>query len=134
MPEYSSIKAAIPDTCLQAISTSEDGKITGTYTFAADFPAFAGHFPGSPVLPAVVQLTAVRMLAARHLETDLVPVKVERAKFKKMIGPEEPVAITILLDRNDMDVTISFAIVTDKGKAAKGEICCRINNVRDDNQ
>jgi len=127
MKEHSSIAASTLGNCLQSIAASDDGRITGTFTFAPDFPAFAGHFPGQPVLPAIVQLATVRLLASRYLEADLVPLRVDKVKFKNMIGPGEPVTVTILPDPRDGEITISFVISTGKGKAATGEICCRIN-------
>ena len=123
-----SIEQSVVEDCIQAISVGNNGQIIGILTFGTDFPAFEGHFPGQPVLPAVVQLAAVRFLAATHLGKQLVPTGIDRAKFKAMIGPEEQVSITIRLDQLDNDVTISFSIATDKGKAATGTISCQIMN------
>ena len=128
MDKTRSIEQSIAAESLQSVTVTDSGDITGVFFFAPDFPAFEGHFPGQPVLPAVVQLAAVRLLAARHLGTALIPTSLDRAKFKAMIGPEEPVTITIRLDQSDNDVTISFTILTAKGKAATGEITCRIIN------
>lgn len=66
----------------------------------ADFPAFAGHFPGQPVLPAVMQLVIVRMLAGDLLQVVLDTVKIGRIKFKGMIKPEERVQIEINMDKS----------------------------------
>lgn len=123
-----SIEQCIVEKCLQTVTVDDTGQISGVFTFGPDFPAFEGHFPGQPVLPAVVQLAAVRFLAARHLGKHLVPTSLDRAKFKAMIGPEEQVTITIHLDQSDNDVTISFTIATARDKAATGEISCRIIN------
>ncbi|MCL7487571.1 MAG: hypothetical protein M8357_05280 [Desulfobulbaceae bacterium] len=121
-----SIEQSLIDECLQTVTEDDSGVVTGVFTFAPDFPAFEGHFPGKPVLPAVVQLAAVRFLAASYLGKPLLLVTVNRAKFKTMIGPEEPVTITIQLDQSTNDVTISFTIETIKGRAAAGEISCRV--------
>jgi 3-hydroxymyristoyl/3-hydroxydecanoyl-(acyl carrier protein) dehydratase len=126
MEKTSSIEQSLVAECLQSVTVEDSGRINGIFTFAPDFPGFAGHFPGHPVLPAVVQLAAVRFLAAGHLGRPLVPTSLERVKFKTMIGPEEPVTIFIHLDQSANDVTISFTIATCKGKAATGEITCRI--------
>ena len=128
MDKTRSIEQSIVAGCLQSVTVADSGEVTGVFFFAPDFPAFEGHFPGQPVLPAIVQLAAVRLLAARHLGAPLVPNSLDRAKFKAMIGPEEPVTITIRLDQSDNDVTISFTIRTAKGKASTGEIACRIIN------
>jgi len=128
MEKNKSIEQCVVEDCIQSVNVDDNGQIVGILTFSADFPAFAGHFPEQPVLPAIVQLAAVRFLAAKYLGKQLLPVSVDRAKFKTMIGPEEQVAITIRLDQLDNDVTISFSITTDKGKAASGAISCQIIN------
>ena len=121
-----SIEQSIVEDCIQSVNIDDNNQIIGILTFSADFPAFEGHFPEQPVLPAIVQLAAVRMLAAKHIGKQLLPTSVDRAKFKTMIGPEEQMTITIRLDQLDNDVTISFSITTDKGKAASGAISCQI--------
>ena len=121
-----SIEQSIVEDCIQSVNIDDNNQIIGILTFSADFPAFKGHFPEQPVLPAIAQLAAVRFLAAKHLGKQLLPTSVDRAKFKTMIGPEEQVTITIRLDQLDNDVTISFSITTDKGKAASGAISCQI--------
>ena len=123
-----SIEQSIVEDCIQSVNIDDNNQIIGILTFSADFPAFEGHFPEQPVLPAIVQLAAVRFLAAKHLGKQLLPTSVDRAKFKTMIGPEEQVTITIRLVQLDNDVTISFSITTDKGKAASGVISCQIIN------
>lgn len=125
MANTRSIETSILTDCLESVSVDDNGRIAGKFIFAPDFPAFEGHFPGEPILPAVVQLTSVRLLAAKHLGKRLAPVSVERAKFKNMIGPEEEVNISIALDQSAHDVRIAFTITTARGKAATGEICCR---------
>jgi 3-hydroxyacyl-[acyl-carrier-protein] dehydratase len=128
MEKSVSIEQSIMEKCLTSISVSDTGSIIGAFSFATDFPAFDGHFPEQPVLPAVVQLAAVRLLAARHLGAVLVPAGMERAKFKSMVGPEEPLRITIQIDRTDNNVSMSFAITTEKRKVATGEISCLVVN------
>jgi len=68
----------------------------------ADFPGFAGHFPEAPVLPAVMQLLAVRLLAEVIVGGALLPVSVERLKFKGMVSPGEVIRVRVTLkDRGD---------------------------------
>jgi 3-hydroxymyristoyl/3-hydroxydecanoyl-(acyl carrier protein) dehydratase len=56
---------------------------------AADHPAYAGHFPGRPILPGVVLLDAVlHALTMRHGMAG----KTNRAQFKsaKFLNPVRP--------------------------------------------
>ena len=119
-----SIEQSLLRDCLRTPVTEEDGRISAVLCFGPDFPAFAGHFPDQPVLPAVVQLAAVRLLAAGHLDRDLYPCGVNRAKFKAMITPGEQVRISIKLKETADRVHLAFTITSDRGRAASGELIC----------
>lgn len=61
---------------------------------APDHPAFAGHFPGHPIVPGVVLLDeAVQALAAAE---GLLPVSLQVgvAKFLVPVGPGEPLSLS----------------------------------------
>lgn len=125
MEPSGSIKNSILKKNLQNVIVKDSGEIEGVFIFPADFPAFAGHFPGQPVLPAVVQLAAVRLLAARHLKQELAPITVARAKFKSMVGPDEPMTVTVTLDQSGDVVTIPFVIAKEQVRVSTGTIICR---------
>lgn len=61
--------------------------VQSSFAIAHDHPAFAGHFPGRPVVPAVVLLAEA--LAAIELATGRAPHEwtVSGAKFLKPVGP-----------------------------------------------
>ncbi len=66
---------------------------SSTFTVAADHPAFAGHFPGAPILPGVVLLDAVLQAVAasgRYATNDW---QVSSAKFHKVVTPGETLCI-----------------------------------------
>lgn len=76
---------------LAAPHESSEGAVVQRFELAADFPAFQGHFPENPILPAFVQVMLARMALTHWLESQgLTPpaiTGVERAKFMLPIGP-----------------------------------------------
>lgn len=110
--------------CLQGhtIDPGDGGAVHGEFVFPADFPAFAGHFPDQPVLPAIVQLAAVRLLAGKALGQDLVPVAAHRIKFRGMIRPNEPVAIVAQLQPHEAHWRVTFTVSRGGDTVASGRI------------
>jgi 3-hydroxyacyl-[acyl-carrier-protein] dehydratase len=59
-----------------------------------DHPAFAGHFPGTPIVPGVVLLDAAIHAASQLLGTAQ-PCQVSAAKFLSAVGPGETLTIAV---------------------------------------
>ncbi|MBS1141213.1 MAG: hypothetical protein H6R13_2666 [Proteobacteria bacterium] len=61
----------------------------------ADHPAFAGHFPGNPIVPGVVLLDRAILFAEQLLgQTDL-DWQVGNAKFFSPVGPAETLVFAL---------------------------------------
>lgn len=62
-------------------------RVETAFTIAQDHPAFAGHFPGQPIVPAVVLLAEA--LAAIETATGRAPEQwtLSGAKFLQAVGP-----------------------------------------------
>lgn len=58
---------------------------------AADHPAFAGHFPGMPIVPGVVLLDAVFNML--ETECGLPVAQISNAKFLSPVTPGEVVEV-----------------------------------------
>jgi 3-hydroxyacyl-[acyl-carrier-protein] dehydratase len=67
--------------------------ITSEIVVPADHPSLAGHFPGQPVVPAVVLLDAV--LAAIRTRGDFVLRSISTAKFLQPVLPDERVDLRL---------------------------------------
>lgn len=64
------------------------------YRFAETFAGFQGHFPGNPVLPAVVQIMLTAATIAQTRPGDLTMTSVLSAKFRRMVKPDETVTLS----------------------------------------
>lgn len=73
----------------------------GDFVFPGDYCGFDGHFPGQPILPAIVQLATARFLAENILEVCLSPRELGKVKFKGMVQPDAPVTVRIQLAKKD---------------------------------
>jgi 3-hydroxymyristoyl/3-hydroxydecanoyl-(acyl carrier protein) dehydratase len=57
------------------------------FDIPADHPAFAGHFPGRPILPGVVLLDAALSPLETAGEIDLAHCYLRSVKFQGTVGP-----------------------------------------------
>ncbi len=60
---------------------------------APDHPAFAGHFPGNPILPGVVLLDEALRAIEVELGLDLRQWQIATAKFLEFVRPGETITI-----------------------------------------
>jgi len=90
----SDLTGAIRGAAVCDIERADDGSVRQRYVFSRDFPGFSGHFPGRPILPAVLQIMAASLLIEAATGQHLLPASIERAKFVNPIGPGALVEIT----------------------------------------
>jgi len=67
--------------------------IEATASIAADHPALAGHFPGSPVVPGALLLDAV--ISAAETKGRCRVREVLRMKFHRPLGPDTAFSIRL---------------------------------------
>ncbi len=98
------------------------GSGTATLCCPPDFLGFAGHFPDEPILPAVVQLMAVRLLAETLAAHPLAAVAVERLKFKGMVRPGEAIAVRLKLREQGDRLRGDFSLTREAAVIASGAL------------
>lgn len=90
----SDLTGAIRAAAVGDIERHADGSVRQRYVFNADFPGFSGHFPGRPILPAVLQIMAANQLVEAATGQRLRSAAIERAKFVLPIVPGAVIEIT----------------------------------------
>ena len=98
----------------------DDQTIRQDLSFPPEFVGFAGHFPGEPILPAVVQIGTGAVLAKSFLTKETGPYRLEtvtRAKFLRKLKPGE--TITVYCSRRGPDgKTFDVVLTVDQQQAA----------------
>lgn len=87
----------MPLTNLYTIASLDQApnQITCTLQIDAAHPVFQGHFPGSPVLPGVVQLEMVKAVLSKALEKPFTLKEMSTCKFLEVLNPDETPELTI---------------------------------------
>jgi 3-hydroxyacyl-[acyl-carrier-protein] dehydratase len=80
--------------------------VVARYRVTGDEPLLAGHFPGNPVFPGVLQLEALAQAGAIGVLSDeryagKLPLfgGVEGARFRRLVRPGDELRLEVTLDR-----------------------------------
>src|SRR5438874_7632669 len=92
---------------VDAVDTHEPGvRVRAHYRVTGREPFLAGHFPGNPVFPGVLQLEALAQAGAIALLSDerfagRLPLfgGVERARFRRIVRPGDDLLLNVTLER-----------------------------------
>lgn len=118
------------------IITLSDSAIETEKDISEDLELFAGHYPGSPLLPGVLLCEAIfqsgALLLAHSFSSagpDKIPVltKINNTKFKRRVLPGETISIEVRL----VDTISTLCILKGSARvgtelAAKTEFCCAL--------
>ena len=89
------------------------------WTVPPDHPAFAGHFPGTPILPGVVLLDVALQIIAKTSGIALDLCEISSVKFLSPASPGDELLIQHSISANG---TIRFDILAGMRKIASGSI------------
>ncbi len=84
-------------------------------TFAADHPAFPGHFPGTPIVPGVLLLDAAVHAAQA---AGVMVIGVASAKFLSPVGPDQMLGLSLQATAG----RLRFDVTTGGRNAATGQL------------
>jgi 3-hydroxyacyl-[acyl-carrier-protein] dehydratase len=96
--------------------------------FAADHPAFAGHFPGMPVLPGALLLDEALAVIIADLELDLREWEIAAAKFLEPVRPGD----VLTVEHSAAADRIAFAVRIAERRVLSGTLSRLTAAARDD--
>lgn len=80
-------------------SQIEDDRATFELSIPGDLEEFAGHFPGSPILPGVVQIDWAMKFAGEHLIAADTVARDFQVKFRNPIQPNDLLTLEVRIER-----------------------------------
>lgn len=110
---------------ISMVRSDKDHQVQAELCCPTDFPAFEGHFPGQPILPAVIQLLVVRSLSSDLLGLPLEPVRTGRLKFKGMVGPGDRVKVRIDIKKEEGNWLSKFKLDHEGTTISSGAVIFR---------
>ena len=141
MDKLEEVKAAIPHRepflFVDEIVECENNRILCKKTFQGDEFFFAGHYPGFPVVPGVLQCEAAmqagailltRIFKDEQLNGRLpVVAKMGEVRFKKMVRPGDTLALEVIFKGKMAGIYLLHAKVSVDGKtSAQFDIYCAL--------
>jgi 3-hydroxyacyl-[acyl-carrier-protein] dehydratase len=113
---------------VDAVDANEPGVSTrARYLVRGDEAFLAGHFPGNPVFPGVLQLEALAQAGAISLLSDAryagsLPLfgGVEEVRFRRMVRPGDEIELAVDIERLSRRGGWGRGVAT-----VGGEECCR---------
>ena len=95
-----------------------------TYSFASDHPTAAGHFPGNPIIPGALLLSAVVDVIAKDIGIDAMPCTMNAVKFLSPLKPGE----TLMIEYSERtNGAIDFSCEVGGRTVMSGHLQCHAN-------
>lgn len=125
------LKQRPPFQMIERVTALDENGATGTKTVSANDPWFAGHFPGTPILPGVLIVESCAQLCSVVAQSEAdgdegllyVLLKVDGFKFLKPVVPGDVMEITITKKSHGGPMISFDAVVNVAGACrAKGSL------------
>ena len=98
---------------------------------ASDHPAYAGHFPGMPIVPGVVLLDEALHAIAAALGLQLERCTLTAVKFRSVVRPGQALSLRF---GSPSPGSVRFAIESDGAAVADGVLSLPVQDVPADGQ
>ncbi len=96
-----------------------DQQITAQFCFSGDLDLFAGHFPGNPILPGIVQIEMVKFIVEQAHGNNFWIRSIKKTKFASLVQPDTPIHLSISLTPSDDALSVRATLKTEDKIAGK---------------
>lgn len=93
-----------------SVTRPVDGQAILRISLPLGSSAFAGHFPGQPILAGVIQIDWALRLAGEHLAPGLLTSRDFQIKFRRVIGPEVPLFLDMEMNAAKRQLSFEYRI------------------------
>jgi len=90
-----SMQSDLEAACLSAGAGDEPGAMWAEFVLGPELPLFAGHFPGHPLVPGVMQIETIPVALKRITGHSYRVVRIKKAKFSSPVTPGEQVLLRL---------------------------------------
>ncbi len=118
------------------VECDESKRIVGQKNVTVNEPFFQGHFPGTPVMPGVLQLEAMAqtggiLLMKMNDASGGVPyfMSIDKVKFRKVVLPGDTMNIEVELQKaRSRSARFKARITVDGSVVSEAELMCMISS------
>ena len=105
------------------ITGRASGRASARGVLRSDLASLGGHFPGNPLLAGAFQLELVAVLAGLVLPEGWRPIRVEHARFRRMVRPGDEVTLEVAVKAQDGDrATIKASLEAGETRACQATL------------
>jgi len=104
---------------LVASSDIGDQEMTALFCFSGNLDLFAGHFPGNPILPGIVQIEMVKFAVEQAHGNRFWIRAIKKTKFASLIRPDIPIHLSIRMTPSDDELSVRATLKTENKIAGK---------------
>ncbi len=112
------MRSEILQAALSAVSI-EGNNASQEFLLAEDFSGFAGHFPGYPILPAIVQTLLGQLVAEQACGEARTLISLSRAKFVRQVHPGKKIRVEVELKTRDEGVQVRTSLYQEDEKSSE---------------